>query len=57
MQVEWKSVLAAKGYEGHFADWALKWPEIPHIIVLPPQSTELYDLVQIVEHDANTGVV
>ena len=56
MQVEWKSVLTAKGYKGPFADWALKWPEIPYITVLPPQSSELLDLVQIVEHDANNAV-
>ena len=48
--------VAAKGYDGRFTEWALKWPEIPYITVQRSQSTELYDLVQLVGYDANTAV-
>ena len=57
MQDEWRAALSAKGYEGPFVDWALKWPEIPVIAMQVPHEAELYDIVQIVEHDANSAVL
>ena len=57
MQDEWNAALSAKGYEGPFADWILGWPEISYITVNTPQEAELHDVVQIVEHDANSTVL
>ena len=57
IHAEWKAVLNAKGYQRPFVDWLLKWPEIPFVSVQPPHEAELYDILQIVEYDANAAVL
>ena len=57
MQGEWKAALNAKGYQRPFVDWLLKWPEIPFVTVQTPTEAELYDILQIVEYDANAAVL